>query len=71
LLFFTIHKHEVSVFLTQRLGGPDLTTLPATRSGFAICSATSHNLRIVAVSDVNLADLNTLLAALVQVQSPA
>jgi anti-sigma factor RsiW len=71
LLFFTIHKHEVSVFLTQRLGGPDLTTLPATRSGFAICSATSHNLRIVAVSDVNLADLNTLLAALVRVQSPA
>jgi len=71
VLLFTIHKHEVSVFLTQRFGSPGLTALPATRSGFSICSATSQNLRIVAVSDVNLADLNMLVAALVNVQSPA
>jgi anti-sigma factor RsiW len=68
LLLFTIHKHEVSIFLTQSTGGPTLTALPGTRSGFAIHSATTHDLRIVAVSDVNPADLDTLVAALVQAQ---
>src|SRR5580698_9564873 len=50
LLLFTIHKHEVSVFLTQRIGGPSLPTLPSTRSGFTIHSATTQGLHIVAVS---------------------
>ena len=68
LLLFTIHKHEVSIFLTQRTGGPILTSLPSTRSGFSIHSATTHDLRIVAVSDVNPADLDTLVAALVRAQ---
>jgi anti-sigma factor RsiW len=68
LLLFTIHKHEVSIFLTQRNGGPILTALPSTRSGFAIHSATTHDLRIVAVSDVNPADLDLLVAALVRAQ---
>jgi anti-sigma factor RsiW len=71
LLLFTIHKHEVSVFLTQRFGGPSLTALPSTRSGFTIHSATTHDLRIVAVSDVNPADLDALVATLVQAQSPS
>jgi len=65
LLLFTIHKHEVSVFLTQRFGGPSVTALPGTRSGFTIHSATTQDLSIVAVSDVNPADLDALLAALV------
>ena len=69
LLLFTIHKHEVSVFLTQRLGGPSITALPGTRSGFTIHSATTQDLRIVAVSDVNAADLDALVATLVQAQS--
>jgi anti-sigma factor RsiW len=71
LLLFTIHKHEVSVFLTQRLGSPILSALPSTRSGFTIHSATTRDLHIVAVSDVNPADLDTLVAALVQAQSPS
>ena len=71
LLLFTIHKHEVSVFLTQRFGGPILTALPSTRSGFTIHSATTQDLRIVAVSDVNPADLDALVATLVQAQSPS
>jgi anti-sigma factor RsiW len=71
LLLFTIHKHEVSVFLTQRFGGPSLTALPGTRSGFTIHSATTEDLRIVAVSDVNPADLDALVATLVQAQSPS
>jgi anti-sigma factor RsiW len=70
LLLFTIHKHEVSVFLTQRSGGPIATRLPSTRSGFAIHYATTPDLRIVAVSDVNPADLDLLLSSLVHAQSP-
>jgi anti-sigma factor RsiW len=69
LLLFTIHKHEVSVFLTQRPTGPIATLLPRTRSGFAIHYATTPDLRIVAVSDVNPADLDLLLSALVHAQS--
>jgi anti-sigma factor RsiW len=69
LLLFTIHKHEVSVFLTQRAGGPILTSLPGGRSGFTIQAATTRDLRMVAVSDVNPADLAALMAILVQAQS--
>jgi anti-sigma factor RsiW len=69
LLLFTINKHEVSIFLTQRAGGPDLTVLPKTRAGFAIHSATTQDLRIVAVSDVNPADLDRLVSVLVEAQS--
>jgi anti-sigma factor RsiW len=71
LLLFTIHKHEVSVFLTQRFGGPSLTALPSTRSGFTIHSATTQDLSIVAVSDVNPSDLDALVATLVRAQSPS
>ena len=68
LLLFNIHKHEVSVFLTQRVGGPTFTTLPRSRSGFSIHSATTNDLRIVAVSDVNPTELDALISALVRVQ---
>jgi anti-sigma factor RsiW len=71
LLLFTIHKHEVSVFLTQRFGGPSVPALPSTRSGFTIHSATTQDLRIVAVSDVNPSDLDALVATLVRAQSPS
>jgi anti-sigma factor RsiW len=68
LLLFTIHKHEVSVFLTQRSTTPTLTTLPSARSGFTLRTATTPDLRILAVSDVNPADLDNLVAVLVQAQ---
>ncbi len=71
LLLFTIHKHQVSVFLTQRSGGPNLVALPSVRSGFTIHSAATHDLQIVAVSDVNPADLDALVATLLQAQSPS
>ena len=67
LLLFTIHKHVVSVFLTQRSSGS--ITLPKARSGFTLHAATTHDLRIVAVSDVNPADLDILVAALKNAQS--
>lgn len=69
LLLFTIHKHEVSVFLTQRSVSPITTMLPRIRSGFTIHDETTQELRIIAVSDVNPSDLDLLLSALVQVQS--
>jgi anti-sigma factor RsiW len=71
LLLFTIHKHEVSIFLTQRVTGPTLTTLPSTRAGFTLRTATTPDLRIIAVSDVNPTDLDLLVAYLVRAQSPA
>ena len=70
LLLFTIHKHEVSVFLTQRSGSLGATLLPGIRSGFTIHYAATSELRLVAVSDVNPADLDLLLSALVQAQTP-
>ena len=69
LLLFTIHKHEVSVFLTQRSGTAIATTPSGIRSGFNIHYASTRDLRIVAVSDVNPGDLERLLSALVQAQS--
>jgi anti-sigma factor RsiW len=69
LLLFTIHKHEVSVFLTQRATSPTFTALPGTRAGFTLRTAATPDLRIIAVSDVNPADLNNLVAVLVQAQS--
>jgi anti-sigma factor RsiW len=68
LLLFTIHKHQVSIFMTQR-GGQILTLPSATRSGFSIRSATTQDLRLVAVSDVNPADLDLLLSSLAQAQA--
>ena len=70
LLLFTIHKHEVSVFLTQRAGSAIPSTLPGARAGFTIHSASTRDLRMVAVSDVNPADLDALVDALVRAQSP-
>jgi anti-sigma factor RsiW len=69
LLLFTIHKHQVSVFVTQRSGGSSLIALPGARSGFTIDSAATHDLQIVAVSDVNPADLDALVAVLAKAQA--
>ncbi|HTC74675.1 MAG TPA: zf-HC2 domain-containing protein [Edaphobacter sp.] len=70
LLLFTIHKHEVSLFLTQRSTSPTLTALPSTLAGFNLRAATTPDLRIIAVSDVNSSDLDNLMASLVQAQKP-
>ncbi len=71
LLLFTIHKHEVSVFLTQRAVGPAITSLPGIRAGFTLRTASTPDLRIIAVSDINPADLDSLVESLVRAQSPA
>jgi anti-sigma factor RsiW len=70
LLLFTIHKHEVSVFLTQRSGSPIASARSGVRSGFRIEKGSTRDLQIVAVSDVNPADLEQLVLALEKAQSP-
>jgi anti-sigma factor RsiW len=69
LLLFTIHKHEVSIFLMQKATSPNLTALPNARAGFTLHTAITADLRIIAVSDVNPADLDLLLTSLVKAQS--
>lgn len=67
-LLFTIHKHRVSVFVTQRSKVfPD--PLASNRSGFSIRSANTPELRLISVSDVNPVDLVALLDALVHAQA--
>jgi anti-sigma factor RsiW len=67
LLIFNIHKHEASVFLTQ-LTSSFAITPRSTRSGFAVRSTTTAELRLIAVSDVNPAELDALVRALARVQ---
>jgi anti-sigma factor RsiW len=68
LLLFTIHKHEVSLFVTQRSGLAIPINRSDIRAGFDICYASTPELRIVAVSDVNPSDLQVLVSAFVQAQ---
>ena len=69
LLLFTIHKHEVSIFLTQRSTSPMPAVLPTTRAGFAIHTSATPDLSIVAVSDVNPVELESLLTSLMNAQA--
>jgi anti-sigma factor RsiW len=69
LLIFTIHKHQVTVLLSERPNDVVLAGLPKARAGFTIHSATASHLHIIAVSDVNPAELDLLIAALARVQS--
>jgi anti-sigma factor RsiW len=68
LLLFTVRKHHVSVLLMQKAVEPAFVRLSKSRAGFTIHSATAADLRIIAVSDVNPADLDRLLGVLVQAQ---
>ena len=70
LLLFTIHKHEVSIFITQRSTSPTVAALPKGRAGFNLNTAITPDLRIIAVSDVNPSDLDNLVMSLVQAQKP-
>lgn len=67
LLLFTIRKHEVSVFVSERSGG--LVVDPrGVRSGFALRSIDTADLRFIGVSDVTPGDVNQLLLSLAKVQ---
>lgn len=70
LLLFTIGKHQVSVFVTQKPFDERALLSPEIQSGFVIQSANTHDLRFTAISDVNPSDLALLISALVDAQSP-
>ncbi len=67
LLLFTIHKHHVSVFVTQA-GLLQNLFLSNSRSGFQIAHAKAVGLDLVGVSDVNRSELDALMATLVKAQ---
>jgi anti-sigma factor RsiW len=67
LLLFTIHKHHVSVFVTQASPLQNLF-LSDSRSGFQIAHAHPAGLDLVGVSDVNQSELDALMEALVKAQ---
>lgn len=68
MLLFTVHKHEVSIFLTQRTSRSTANPQSATRSGFTICYATTPELHLAAVSNVDPKELDLLIKAVVQAQ---
>lgn len=67
LLLFSIHKHRVSVFVSQGEALPVLL-LSNVRSGFQMTHASAAGLEFVAVSDVNRSDLEALMVALTKAQ---
>lgn len=63
-LLYSVGKHRVSIFLRQK-SGADQTNEPATeRSGFHVVDASTYDLEVVAVSDVDPARLTELVSAL-------
>jgi anti-sigma factor RsiW len=67
LLLFSIHKHRVSVFVSQS-GPSEGLLLRNVRSGFQIAHARAAGLEFVAVSDVSRPDLDGLMTVLIQAQ---
>ena len=67
LLLFTIHKHHVSVFISQAglLSNP---MNESARSGFHFFSTKAAGLELLGVSDVNEAELKALVAILAAAQ---
>jgi anti-sigma factor RsiW len=68
MLLFTVHKHHVSVFLTQKSGWVSLPKLSTARSGFSVRYATTQELNVAAISDLNPAEIGQLVEALAKVQ---
>jgi anti-sigma factor RsiW len=69
MLLFSIHKHQVSIFLTK--GGGRVASIASrdNRSGFGIRSATTRELQITAVSDGNPSEVDALVVAIARAQS--
>jgi anti-sigma factor RsiW len=67
LLLFSIHKHHVSVFISQEglLSG---TMNETARAGFHLSSVKAAGLELLGVSDVNGAELDALMARLAAAQ---
>jgi anti-sigma factor RsiW len=68
-LLYSIGKHRVSVFLRQKSGTADDIVPVAERSGFHVMEFSTHDLDVVAISDVDPARLAELLSTLRQAQA--
>jgi anti-sigma factor RsiW len=67
MLLFTIHKHKVTVFVSQAGMLPDFL-LRNSRAGFQMARANAAGLEMVGVSDVNRAELMGLMDVLEKAQ---
>jgi anti-sigma factor RsiW len=67
LLLFTIHKHHVSVFISQAELFSEVMS-KTSRSGFHFSSTKAAGLELLGVSDVNGSELDALVAKLAAVQ---
>ena len=67
-LLFSIGKHRVSVFVREKGGAGELRETATERSGFHVASASTRELELVAVSDVDAGRLRGLVAAIAHAQ---
>lgn len=67
-LLYRIHKHRVSIFVSSANGESGALQFTADKAGFHVESTTAGGLEIVAVSDVNPAELSALARAFQQAQ---
>jgi len=70
-LLYTIGRHRVSVFLTERRSGEPMDGKQSEHSGFKVTSVGVGDLDIVAVSDVDQARLVELVSLIRSVQTGA
>ena len=70
-LLYTIGRHHVSVFLTERRAGEPTAVKHSEHSGFKVTSVGVGDLDIVAVSDVDSARLAELVSLIRTVQTGA
>lgn len=70
-LLYSVGKHRVSVFVTQRAGGTGGDEMQAEHSGFHVRALGTDDLRIVAVSDVDPARLSDLVSVITRAQTGA
>ena len=70
-LLYTIGRHHVSVFLTERRAGEPTAVKQSEHSGFKVTSVGVGDLDIVAVSDVESARLAELVSLIRTVQTGA
>jgi anti-sigma factor RsiW len=68
-LLYTIGRHHVSVFLTERKAGESRSEQQSEHSGYKVTIAGAGDLDIVAVSDVDQARLTELVSLIKNVQT--
>jgi anti-sigma factor RsiW len=68
LLLYSIGKHRVSVFVLQRTSGDSNGAVSAEHAGFHVSSFSTHDLDVVAVSDIDPIRLSGLVTVIEQSQ---